>query len=137
MTKIPNSALIVVADGERAKLYTNSGTSNQITLSAVMNLEPKDLAKERPSGSQPEDQSPRQTGEATFAKQLAHKLDSLLQNKYQHLVLIADPHSLGEIRGVLHRETTAKLLLSINKDLTNHSLHDLTDVLMKEVSKED
>lgn len=130
MAGIPNDALIVVADGRGAKLFRNTGSAEKLALKLDSLLLPKDLEDDGPSGSRPEEQTPNQTDEATFAKQLANKLNALSQSKsYVSLVLIADPQSLGQIRGVLHDSVKNKILLSLNKDLTNHTLNGIEAVL--------
>ena len=74
MTQIPHNALIVIADGGGATLFRSSGSGAELSLKEERKLSPKDLSEEGPSGSRPEDQTPRQTNEATFAKQLAQAL---------------------------------------------------------------
>ena len=71
-----------------------------------------------------------QLNEATFAKQVAEQLnEDALKNRYAHLVLIADPTTLGRIRPLLHKETQARLLGDIAKDLTNAPLADIQKAL--------
>ncbi|MEO6945697.1 MAG: host attachment protein [Nitrobacter sp.] len=65
---------MVVADGRKAILFRSRGKLDDLTLQEERRLSPKDLNDDGPSGSRPEDQSPRQTDEATFAKQLANAL---------------------------------------------------------------
>ena len=83
-----------------------------------------------PSGAVPKDMSIAQLNEATFAKQVAEQLnEDALKNRYAHLVLIADPTTLGRIRPLLHKETQARLLGDIAKDLTNAPLADIQKAL--------
>lgn len=132
MADIPNDALIVIADGRGAKLFRNTGSAEKMVLKLDSSLLPKDLEDDGPSGSRPEEQTPHQTDEATFAKQLANKLHVLsLSKSYVSLVLIADPQSLGQIRDVLHNSVKDKILFSLNKDLTNHTLNDIEAALRK------
>ncbi|MET0528042.1 MAG: host attachment family protein [Microvirga sp.] len=130
MTQIPHNALVVVADGGGATLFRNTGSGGDVTLKEERKLTPKDLSEEGPSGSRPEDQTPRQTDEATFAKQLVQMLQKMNNaNKYSDLVLIADPQTLGQMRSAMHKAVEASVVLSMAKDLTNHSLADITKAL--------
>ena len=52
-----------------------------------------------------------------------------MKNRYAHLVLIADPTTLGRIRPLLHKEVQARLLGDIAKDLTNAPLEDIQKAL--------
>lgn len=123
---IPSDCLVVVATGAEAKLYRNVGENNTIKLRAEGTLDPKNLASEGPSGSFVPSSSPKETDEATFAKQLAHHLYHLSHTgKYDNLVLAADPDTLGEMRPVLHQEVADKIVLEMAKTLTNSSIKDI------------
>ena len=126
MTLIPAKALIVVADGRKAIVLRNTAASGPVTLHEESRLDPKNLSGEGPSGSRPNEQTPHQTDEATFAKQLAHKLFAMHEaGAYQALVLAADPQTLGQMRPALHKTVEAALVLTLNKDLTNHTTAEI------------
>jgi protein required for attachment to host cells len=129
VTQIPHNALVVVADGGGATLFRNTGSGADLTLTEERKLSPKDLS-EGPSGSRPEDQTPRQTDEATFAKQLVQMLHKMSNgNKFSDLVLVADPQTLGQMRSAMHKTVEASVIRSLAKDLTNHSVADITKAL--------
>ena len=122
----PANAFVVVTSGAEAKFFRNDGTPHEIKLSAAGGLTPKDLDDDGPSGSRPPESSARETDEATFAKQLAHYLYAEAhKGKFDHLVLVADPDTLGEIRPILHQEVTNKITMELNKTLINSSTHDI------------
>ena len=122
----PENALIVVTSGAEAKFFRNDGTAKDIKLAAHGALTPKDLDDDGPSGSRPPESSARETNEATFSKQLAHYLYAQVhKGKFDHLVLVADPDTLGEIRPILHQEVTDKITMELNKTLINSSTHDI------------
>ena len=130
MTQIPHNALIVIADGAGARLFRNLGSAADLSLKEERKLAPKDLSDDGPSGSRPEDQTPRQTDEATFAKQLAQSLYKMKHaNKFSDLVLVADPQTLGQMRSTMHKTLEASIVLTLDKDLTNHSVADIEKVL--------
>jgi protein required for attachment to host cells len=128
---IPEDALIVVADGGKAILLRNVGTKGEPSLNEERRLTLKDFVNDGPSGAGLEDQSPHDTGEATFAKQLAKMLDKMFdQNLFKSLVLIADPHSLGQLRDALHKNVERAIAFSLSKDYTNHSVKEIEKALV-------
>ncbi len=132
MHKIPTGAWVVVADGTHARLFRNVGKNDTLRLRQE-DLVKSDMDEEEgqgPSGHRPSDASPEQTDEATFAKQLAHRLNAAaLRQEFEHLVLVADPKTLGEIRPQLHSETTRRLVGELAKTLTNSTLEDIEKIL--------
>lgn len=126
MAMLPQKALVVVADGGQAILYRNEGTGGDISLREEKRLSPQHLGDDGPSGSRPESQTPRQTDEATFAKQLAQALFKMKERgEFEAWLLVADPQTLGQMRGILHKTLTASLVRSLAKDLTHHSARDI------------
>jgi len=81
----------------------------------------------------PGESTSRQIDEATFAKQLARGLnDSALKQQYEHLVLVADPATLGRVRPLLHKEATQRIVAEIRKDLTNSRLDDIERLVARD-----
>ena len=120
MDKIPADAMVVVADGESARVFRNVGTDGALSLQQQEVVTAQNVDDDGPSGSAPSEQSPQQTDEATFAKQLAHRLNhGALTNAYAHLVLVADPQTLGQIRPHLHEGARSRLLAELPKNYTN------------------
>ena len=133
MHAIPTDALVVVADGEGARIFRNRGDERALSLHQYDLLELMNMDDEGPSGSMPGESSASQIDEATFAKQLAHGLNqAALKQQYQHLVLVADPTTLGRMRPLLHKETSKRLLGAINKTLTNAPLEDIERALQSD-----
>ena len=130
MSMIPDDAMVVVADGESARVFRNIGRRGVLTLRHDDTLTVKSLSDDGPSGHAPPEQTEKQTDEATFAKQLAHHLNhGALTNAYTDLVLIADPQTLGQMRPQLHKETVKRMFAEHAKTLTNESLHDIEKAL--------
>lgn len=127
---IPHGALVIVADGHKAILLWNEGSGGEVSLREERRVTPKDLLNDGPSGSRPEEQTSRQTDEATFAKQLAEVLYSMHHSgKFEALVLVADPQTLGQLRDTMHQTVTESLVLTLSKELTNHSVREITEAL--------
>jgi protein required for attachment to host cells len=130
MDRIPVQAMVVVADGESARIFRNVGAKGTLSLQQQEVVTAQDLDNDGPSGSAPPEQTERQTDEATFAKQLAHRLNhGALTNAYDHLVLVADPQTLGQMRPQLHKETMQRMHAELAKTLTNSSLVDIEKAL--------
>ena len=52
-----------------------------------------------------------------------------LRQQYDHLVLVADPVTLGRMRPLLHKETMQRIVVEIGKDLTNTRLEAIEQAL--------
>lgn len=127
---VPHDALVVVADGQKAILLRNVGQGGEISLREEQRLTPKDLESDGPSGARPVEQSPRETDEATFAKQMAAALHRMHEaSEFKALVLVADPQTLGQLRDAMHKSLQAALVLTLHKNFTNHSVGEITKAL--------
>lgn len=128
--KVPHNALVVVADGTGARFFRNTAPAGRIALSADGELKPSHLHHEGPAGRRPTE-SVHETHEATFAKQLANELYRRAHGGgYAHLVLIADPQTLGQIRPSLHKEVTDRIASELAKELSKASAEDIQKALM-------
>lgn len=122
--------LVVVADGERAKLFVNDGNKRDVDLRHVVTLTPQALEDDGPAGKRPPDQSLQDIDEATFAKQLSQALyQRLHKDPYDALVLVADPQTLGQMRPLLHAEVVSRTVAEVPKTLTNAPLSEIKKVL--------
>ena len=130
MTLIPSGTLVVVADGGSARLFRNRGDERAIALHQVELRELMNMDDDGPAGSMPHESTGQQIDEATFAKQLALALnDGALKHQYEHLVLAADPTTLGRMRPLLHKEVQARIIAELSKTLTNAPLEDIERAL--------
>ena len=130
MNQIPNDAMIVVADGEGARVFRNTGDEQSIALKQVELHELMNMNDDGPAGSMPGGSNPKQLDEATFAKQLAHGLnEGALKQRYEYLVLIADPVTLGRVRPLLHKEATQRMVMELGKTFTNAAIEDIERAL--------
>jgi protein required for attachment to host cells len=48
---------------------------------------------------------------------------------FEHLVIVAPPQVLGEMRKQLHQEVATKVVAEIDKTLTNHSVFEIEKLL--------
>lgn len=123
--KLPTGSHIAVADGTQFQLFLNSGTQEEPNLKTV-NLP----TREESAHNAGQGDTPRQNEEAGHAASVAAALNSaVLSNKIEHLVVIADPATLGEMRKLYHKELEAVLVSEIAKTLTSHSTQDILKLL--------
>ena len=127
MQQLPAGTLIVVADGEKARLFRNVGDDHALQLRQEAMMDAHDMFMQGPSGVAPPEQ---QTDEASFAKHVAQRLNhGALHDDYADLVLVADPQTLGQIRPQLHKEALDRLRCEVAKTLTNSRLEDISGAL--------
>lgn len=114
---LSHKALVVVADGHQAVLFRNTARHG-IELDEVGRITPQNLQDES-QGRQPEETTPRDEDEATFAKQVAERLNRMvLQHEVEELAIIADPTTLGVMRKHYHKELESRLAKEVAKTLT-------------------
>lgn len=127
--RLPDGTFVVIASGEEAKTFHVKGGS----LAHDANWTAANLAEEGPAGKSPPDVSARDLNEATFSKQIAERLYKAAHARaFDHLILIADPGTLGEIRPLLHQAVTDKLVLEQAKTLINSPVKDIEQALQDE-----
>lgn len=127
---LAKNGIVVVADGHGATLYRNTGDAGNVTLQEHMTLAPKDLLDDGPAGSAPEDASPRDIDEATFAKQLTQRLNRMaMEGTAEEVVIIVDPATLGRMRGSYHTTLENAIVKEIPKTLTNASPEEIAAAL--------
>ena len=135
------STIIVVADSARARIFTADSASaplNEIETMAhpegrmhdrdiTSDLPGKDTGGDGSGGHAYQDETdPKQHELARFAKRLADYLeDARKANKLSHLLLVAAPAFLGELRTHLTSETREKIVFELDKNITDHSLDDI------------
>ncbi|TZF90199.1 host attachment family protein [Cognatilysobacter lacus] len=130
MQNIPTGTLVIVADGTKARMFHTEGQGAEMTLRQHDTLDAADIPLQGPSGSAPTQQTPQKNDERTFAKHIANKLnDGALKHEYAHLVIIADPQTLGELRPQLHKETQDRVVGELAKTLTNAPIADIQHAL--------
>ncbi|PZO09842.1 MAG: host attachment protein [Lysobacteraceae bacterium] len=128
MEKIPAGTWIVVADGAGARVFTNVGDDRKLSLRQDDLLSQDDV--EGGPSKLPKDHTDADIGEAAFSQQLAQRINAAaLKNQFEHLVLIADPHSLGRMRPLLHKQTLSRLVGELAKTLTNSPIEDIERAL--------
>ena len=141
---IPHDAWVVVANGEKALFLRNEGDNEHLNLEVFReeeidnppNREQAANRRGRQSDSTSarrhayEDTDWKQLGKERFAKDLAEILYKRAHaNKFSKLVIAADPSTLGELRKELHQAVMDKVIGEVDKDLTNHPMDEMEEVL--------
>ena len=133
MRRIPREAWILVADGASARLFRNLGSdTGQVRLHQEEALQ-LDPAEGVMPAVLPADTPAREADEASFARQLALRLNrDALGGRFQHLVLAAAPQTLGQIRPLLHDEVRNRLLAEVPRNYTRSPREDIERALAPE-----
>jgi protein required for attachment to host cells len=133
---------VLVADGSRARLLKlekgHALTEVEAFVCPEERLREQDLTSDRGGrsfdskgggrhGMEPSTSQHEQLA-IDFAKQLAERLDELrCSGDMDKLVIIAAPAFLGHLRSKISGETQNRIVLSIDKDLTQHQLPEIAD----------
>mgnify|MGYP003339847821 FL=1 len=139
---------MVVADASQARIFSTEGSRqgklSELAEESLKNSElhrhARDVGSDRPGRTVESIGSVRHAADAgvdlhreekdRFARRIAaHLEERARQNRFDAVILIAPPRSLGALRPALGPETHRRLIREIDKDLTKLSLTDLTTTL--------
>jgi protein required for attachment to host cells len=121
--RVPQNALVALANGERFVLMRNVGQPFEPKLELVREL---DLELTNFSAGARHRDPAGQRARSPDVDELAHGAAiaewlnaRALNNDLDPLVIAADPRTLGEIRRHCHKELEARIVGELAKDLTN------------------
>ncbi|MDX8434783.1 host attachment protein [Mesorhizobium abyssinicae] len=120
-----NGTLVAVTDGEILRLFHNKGHEPHIELIEIEDpiLEMARAGsggRHRSSTANPDESRLR---EDDFAGSVAAYLNEQSHEDYcEHVLIIADPRTLGELRRHYQPSLSAKLVGEITKDFVKHSV---------------
>lgn len=131
---LANGTIVAVVDGENLKLFRNKGTETQLDLAPM--ADPTVDAGNAGSGGRHHSSSANPDShrgdEDAFAAASAEHLNQMaLKNKLEHVFVIADPRTLGEMRKHYHANLKGKIVGDLAKDLTGHSVDDIAAAIGK------
>ncbi|UYY57140.1 host attachment family protein [Sphingomonas sp. S2-65] len=130
--KIPKNALIAVVDGEKLNLYHNSGDEHAPNLTALpdADVSTENMGSGGRHQSSSANPSDSQQNEDSFAAGVSEVLNKrATSGNIDHLIVIAAPRTLGELRKHYHKALEAKLVGEISKDLTGHTVRHIEEVV--------
>lgn len=125
---LPNGAVVAVADGQKLNLFHNKGDEGRPELTAMPagSVESDNHgsgARHHTSSANPDHgQVEEDSHSAGVAALLNHDVTA---GRIKHLVVIASPRALGELRKHYSKELSAVLVGEIAKELTGHTLADV------------
>lgn len=150
MIRITRDTWVLVADGEKALILENLGSAAEPRL-AVKGKETQDnppdreQASDRPGRMNDGPSAQRsaldetdwhELGKARFAADLAEWLYARAhRDAFDHLVLVADPSVLGELRAKLHEQVKSRIIGEIPKVLTNHPTAEIARLVQAELNR--
>ena len=113
--RIPSATLVVVADGNKALFLRNRGTAQVPDLVVEDSMEQThrhDLEDSR------------------FSAKVAERLyRDPPTGAFDHLILVAPPTALGQLRRHMHDSVSERVVGEIPKTLTQHGVADIQKVL--------
>jgi protein required for attachment to host cells len=129
---LPHGAVIVMVDGEKLDLLRNRGDEAEPALSAAPT--PKLDAHNKGAGarhvSSAANHDERQLREDAHAAAVTDWLNAeAASGAIEHLVIIASPRSLGEMRRRYSKALQAALIGELDKDLTGRSGQEVLSAL--------
>ena len=144
---IPHGALVLVADGKKTLFLRNQGDSELLDLRTEAHGERDDPMDREIKTDAPGTQGQRwgdgrptmdevdfhQQGEDRWIKDAAEELNRrALNNDFDSLVIIAPPKALGVLRKELHKEVERRIVLTVNKEMTDRPIPDIEELLIGE-----
>jgi protein required for attachment to host cells len=130
---IPHGATVVVADGTRLTLFRNAGQDAHPKLTPLpapkLEGHSKDSGKRhRSSAANPDDEL---VHEDSFVAAVADWLNhQATEGHISHLVVVAPPRALGELRHHYHPQLAQKIVVEIHKDLIDRPIAELEAALV-------
>lgn len=137
---------VVVADGARATVFVNEGTAFEPRLQTV-----RSYAQDNPKTSELGDDKPGRAFESTGSRRSSveapdlHRraedrfVDGIMvdlakdaaENAFEHVVIVAPPVALGEMRKAADPHLQSRIAMWIDKDLTKEPIPKLTEAVVK------
>lgn len=127
---LPQGAVVAVVDGEKLVMFHNTGHATEVELKAMdlPAVEPGTASRgHHSSGANPDNDT---QAEDAFAGGVAALLNkNALEGKFDKLLVIAAPKTLGELRKHWHKALEEKLVGEIAKDLAGQSTDQITKAI--------
>ncbi|MFW8592843.1 host attachment family protein [Cribrihabitans neustonicus] len=148
MTKLSKGTWVLVADSEKALFLENVTDAEDPYLEVRSKDEQENPSDREQSANRPgrfndgpsvhrsavDDTDWHELAKERFASDLADKLYKMAhKGKFEKLVLVAAPDVLGELRRNLHTEVEDRVAGEIAKNLTNHPLDKIEQMVRDEL----
>jgi len=144
---IPHGALVLVADGKKTLFLRNHGDSEMIDLRTEAHDQrsdppDRDIKTDAPGAQHSsagygrdtmEEADFHQQGEDRWIRDAAEEVNRrALSNDFDALAVVIPPKALGEFRKKLHKEAERRLILTVNKEMTDRPIPDIEELLVGE-----
>ena len=145
---LPHQALVLVTDGRKSLFLRNNGDEKQIDLRTEAHDEREDFKDCELKTDAPgaigqsagysgrvayEETDFHQLEEDNWVKDVADQLRTrALNNDFEALAIIAPPKALGVLRKELHKEVERRVVLTLNKEMTDRPVDQIEDLLVGE-----
>jgi protein required for attachment to host cells len=143
--KIVNGTWVLIGDGQRALFLINEGDEELLNLRRL-SVEERENPPAREQGtdapgrafssvgarrSSVENTDWHQLEEERFAVAMAEQINKAAHaGAFDHIVIVAPPKILGDLRREFSKTTEAKILAELNKDLTHHQIDEIEKILL-------
>lgn len=142
---VRNGSFIVAVDGSRMSIFRNIGEAFKPSLELVEEhqnprFKSSELGDDK-AGRNAQSSSPRkgayeqtdlhQQEEDRFSREAAERMELLMKDSTNGLILVAAPRALGMIRQYIGPATSKQLSAEIAKDFGPHDAEPLTKMLEK------
>lgn len=142
MTKIhvPHNAYVFVGDGRKALVLRNEGDAQYLDLKtervfADDNPPTHEQGTDRPGREHSSVGAGRSSVSQTdwhdleehkFVHEVAATLEKIVrERKVEHLIVVAPPRTLADLRKAFHDDVKKKIVAELDKDLTKHPVYDI------------
>ena len=148
MMPLPHQALVLVTDGRKSLFLRNNGDEKQIDLRTEAHDEREDFKDRELKTDAPgaigqsagysgrvayDEPDYHQLEEDNWVKDVADQLRTrALNNDFEALAIIAPPKALGVLRKELHKEVERRVVLTLNKEMTDRPIDQIEDLLVGE-----
>lgn len=129
---LPTGTTVAVADGATLRLFHNKGVKPGVHLVEITSpmLGPTNSGSGTRHHTGSANPDARRLVEDDFAAATAAFLNKQsLDGKIEHLVVVADPRTLGELRKHFHADLTGKIIGQLAKDLSQRPLVDIASLI--------
>lgn len=129
---LPHGTVVALVDGDRFELFRNTGNeaTPELTLQPVPDLDLNNHSAGAGHDSKNGDPSGHHKMEDVHAAAVAEWLNrQVLDHKIEHLVIIAAPRTLGEMRSHYHSRLEQALKGELAKDLVGKQGADILAAL--------
>lgn len=149
MSGLPHDAWVLIADGEKAlflKNVTDAENPNLDVIRKEAQDNPKDIDQSANRPGRMHDNGPghksavddtdwHELAKERFADEMAEILyGQAHKGRFDKIVLVAPPKTLGELRQKLHKEVADRVIGEIPKTLTNHPIDEIEKQIKAELA---